>query len=184
MRHYFGWRRAALVGAGALLIAASVTAARAITDTKFKYTTPQVGYVPINNMAMVPVDSTVANAYSNPAGGGLTNSVGTGCFNTSVHLPNGALINQLVVWYQSGAASDPAVSLIRTTNSSGASVLLVSQSIPNDAAARRQANFPVTASAESTVDNSKQSYGFQVCLGMGDQFYSARIRYTYTSAGD
>jgi len=184
MRHYFTWPRAAVAVAGALLVAASVKGALAITETSYNYTNPQVGFFSINAMAMSPADTNSANFYAiGPGTATMTVGNDTSCFVTGVNLPNGAIINQLAVWYTGSASSGNAgVTLVRSSND-GTNVFLVAQDLTSQSGQRRQASFSITASPESTVNNASFSYGLGVCVNLGDAFHAARIRYTYTNAG-
>jgi hypothetical protein len=90
--------RIALVAAGGLFTALALGGvAQAITDTVFKYSTAQTGYLTIDAVAMAPMNTAAAANYINHPGGPLENfSNDLSCFGTGVNLPQGATITALI----------------------------------------------------------------------------------------
>jgi hypothetical protein len=178
--------RSATVVAGSLLALVSIGgAAQAITDTIFKYSAPKTGYFTIDAMAMAPDGTSSADDFSITWATGLFTSTNGPCFNSGINLPNGAHITAIVVFYKSAATSDLDVTVLRKKLSDGTANTLAGQAIPDDSDARAFASIPLSSTpANLVIDNAHYSYGFGVCLGDGDTFYAARIRYTYSNAGD
>jgi hypothetical protein len=177
-------RSAAMISASILVAAAILGAAQAATDTIYRYSTPKTGFLGIDNMALIP-DSDNALAYQNNWDTGLRPRMGeNGCFNAGVHLPHGAIIARLVVFYRSAAdATVPRAYLLRKEFSTGTSQQVGFSALP-DAATRTSYDVSLD-DALATVNNSRYSYGFGICLeNSGDTFYAARIVYTYEHAGD
>src|SRR4051794_25879480 len=97
------WRIAIAAAVGT---AALIGTAQAITDTTFTYSTPRTGFLGINPTALASLDS--SNAYSNTVVQ-LTTTGSPSCFGTGINLPQGAKVVTIVVWYKSGAGTDPIV---------------------------------------------------------------------------
>jgi hypothetical protein len=185
MNKLFTFPRSATVAAGSLLALALIGGtAQAITDTIFKYSAPKTGYFTIDSMAMGPDGDVAANDFNISWGVGLTTSSNS-CFNTGVNLPTGATITAFVVFYKSAAASDLDVSVFRKKLSDGTLNTIAGQAIADDSDTRVSASVLLSSTPVNLViDNVHYSYGFGVCLGAGDVFHAARVRYTYTNAGD
>lgn len=167
---------------GALLVSGT---AQAVTDTVFQYSAAKTGYYSISPMSL---------AFAGDGGNAdkaffiQTNSVVRptygGCFLTGVNLPQGAVIKQLSVWFDTGASPNFIPSLTRLNFATGSLDLLAIANVGSNTPARKQINLAVTNASFGTVDNATYSYGFQVCIGPNDAFYAARIMYTFTNAGD
>ncbi len=91
--------RFALVTIGSLLAAVSLSGvAQAVTDTIFRYSTAKIGYFGIDAMALAPQNSHAASQLSSNWDAVAGASVSAdGCYNSGVHLPQGATITQLAV---------------------------------------------------------------------------------------
>jgi hypothetical protein len=172
--------RVAVTGVAATI--AVIGAAQAITDTAFRYSSPQVGYFSINPMAMTADSSTVVydrgpSSISHDVGG-------AGCFGTGVNLPQGARMATLAVWFTSDNQDDPTFSIERQRLSDGALVTVAAVTGVDDSQTRQLATVTIESDV-GTIDNSRYSYAFRFCPGsFVDSFRSARIRYIYRNAGD
>jgi len=171
------WRIAFAAAAGT---AALIGTAHAITDTAFTYSTPKLGFFSIHPRALSPNTNTMGYIISTNQA--QISGTSTGCFATAVNLPQGAKVETIVTWYASGAGQTPTVGLFRQHQSDGVSdgynVALLSNT-----GARVQNTINVAGNL--TIDNSAYSYEFHFCPASSDNiFYTARIKYTYTNAGD
>ena len=174
------WRVAV---AAVVATTAVIGAAQAITDTAFRYSTPQVGFFSINPVAMTSDSS--AMDYARDALALTREGGGSACFGTGANLPQGARMTTLAVWFKSDdIGADPTFSIVRQRHSDGALVIVAEGTGVDDTQLRKQA----TATIESdlgTIDNSTYSYAFRFCpFAIQNQFLGARIRYTYRNAGD
>ena len=173
------WRvgLAALVG-----VTVIIGTAHAITDTAFVYSAPKTGYRTLNPGDLAPgyQDSQYSMSPS-------TLIHGTGpCYLAGVHLPQGAKIKQVAVWYQnkSDNLNPPHFRLYRFGLSNGVEHLVASRYMDDNSNTRKVAAAAPLESV-STVDNGHYRYTLMVCLEtVGNQFYGSRITYTYTHAGD
>jgi hypothetical protein len=183
MQAYLTLRNAVMAAVVGILIALSWTGvAQAVTDAVFRYSAPKTGYFAIDVMAMSP--SSDNSDYHNDWELLRTVSGGLSCFNAAVNLPSGATITGLAVYYQSAAATNPDFHLRRHAFTDGQTNIIAAKAVLNDTNQRTVANVPIDA-AFAVVNTTQYSYGFGVCLGSPtDAFYSARIRYTYYTAGD
>jgi len=166
-----------LAAAAAALFASALPAA-AITDSKFQYSTDQLGFYSISPMDMSPDGSNTAakSWFSSWYGAALT---GDGCFQTGVHLPTGAKIVEVRVWYTKSAHVD----FYETKLADGSSNDVVSESY-GDGTGTTRASGTTTLAVPVTVDNRNLLYGFGVCLDPGEVFQGARFYYKYNTAGD
>ncbi len=107
------------------------------------------------------------------------------CFGTGVNLPEGAKMTTLAVWYQSDdVGADPEFSIERQRHSDG-TLETVAHVVGQDDSQTRKLATVTVASTVATVDNQRYSYAFRVCpIAIQNVFRSARIRYTYSDAGD
>jgi len=174
-------RHMATFALGALAIVLLGGGAHAVTDTIFKYTNPRTGFFTIDPMALsADTDSrTYTTDYQNG------NISGTGCFNTGVNLPNGAIVTALTVWIASGAGTDPNFVLLRRDLGTGnADVLLNHVNVHDDSTARTAHIFKFANNTGVKADNT-HTFAFAVCLPDATNFFlGARVAYTYTTAGD
>jgi hypothetical protein len=176
-------RNAAMISASIVVAAAILGAAHAATDTVFRYSSPQVGYFAIDNTDLSP-DGTNSLAYFNEWDIAISPDDGQACFNTGIHLPQGAVINQFRVFYEGGAGSDkPFVTIQRKPYTTGINEPVAEQDLQTSAT-RAAMNITLNTS-RTKINNASFSYGFGICLrNQNDKFYAARIRYTYETAGD
>jgi hypothetical protein len=172
------------LAAGVVTIGVVCSAAYAVTSPTFKYSEPQTGYYAIDRMAMAPDNEASANNYNNQWSNNLNTGAGSPCFNTAVHLPTGAVIKKVTVWYESSVVgTGPAVYLMRHRFSNNQQEIVANVTISDGAGTRKAADVPGRA-ALATVNNLAFSYGFGICINSNSAFYAARIEYTYNKAGD
>lgn len=180
MTKYLTSCNAAFFAAGGFIAALFLGgAAYAITDTAFNYSTPKTGYLAIPTAAFVARYN--SDVYSN-FGYVLTTSSSTHCFSAPVNLPQGAKMTALAIWYAKNDSDAVAVTLSRQKLSDG-TLDTISTLVPvNTSGVRKPANVNITTL--QGVDNLHYSYFIEACVSKTEQFYSARIAYTYTDAGD
>lgn len=102
------------------------------------------------------------------------------CFSVGINLPHRATITNFVVWYKGGSMQPLSVQLVRSKldeemhNEIAYGVLA-------DKSALRKRQALVVAAANALVDNSRYTYGINLCMWPdGARFYGARVTYTYT----
>jgi hypothetical protein len=171
---------------GLVLALAFPGAAKAITDTNFRYSAPKTGYLTITAAAFTPGVS--ASAYINNGAVISPSTTNLTCWYAPVNLPHGATMSQLALWYVSESPDLVIIQLIRRTLANAAEGQIVSESAPASGGLYRRASYPITG-AMQTADNARHGYYIRMCLqydgsGSSPQYHGARITYTYTSAGD
>ena len=173
-----GSRLLASAATGFVAAIAMGATAVAITDSDFLYSPPKTGYYSIHPMEMTPEGNIAPPDYQPlPPGSDA-------CFSTGVHVPQGARITQLAVWYTSPTASDPSFSFVRDNLTDGStSSVIQSVNITDNSGVRKLAIIPLVGGF-TLVSNTGFSYGFGTCPGEGGRFEGARIAYTFTNAGD
>ena len=133
-------------------------------------------------MDLAPLNNNTAPNYDNSISG-LFKLLQNGCFGTGVHLPNGATITAVKVWYASGATGNPIVTLRQALFSNfGVTNVIASRTLMDNSGIQKVAN--LTLPEPHKVDNASGVYALQACLTPDDTFYAARITYTYETAGD
>jgi hypothetical protein len=170
-------------GLAAGIVAAIVLSgvAYAITGNAFIYSRAKPGYFSIHPASLAPFNDTISYQSSS---GPPAQVQANGCLTTGVHLPDGAKITGLSVWYAANTVGGVGFSLFRDTPSNGTDAYLVFGS-SDDASGNRVGKLFSISRALATVNNKAGSYGFGVCPVNNTQiFYGARINYTYTTAGD
>ena len=173
------WRitAAAIVG-----VIAAIGTAEAITDTAFIYSTAKTSWVSINPSDLAP-DQNGVSYHITPAELFVTATT-TSCFEGGVHLPQGATITQVAVWFRSSVGSDISVALDRMSLVDGILATVAVASPHDDSNFRKQINI-VPQAANAVVNNGLYRYSFVVCPNsIANAFYGARIAYTFKSAGD
>jgi hypothetical protein len=161
--------------------------AQAITDTVFQYSPPKTGYFGLSPMAFAPADSTTANSYNNVAPNSVTAGAG-GCFSAAVNLPQGAAINQFVAWFSAIGSQVNEYRIYRTRVTDGAAdtiAFINATGLGGGTGTRTQTGVNVANTPTAMVNNALYLYGASICVGNGNtSFHGARIRYTFTNAGD
>jgi hypothetical protein len=174
-----------LVGgfAAALFIAGT---AHAITDTIFKYSAPKTGYLPVPAAAFGPANSSGQYNFENEAEYARPATNNETCFKAPVNLPQGATMSVFSLWY----ATDGGTGIVRLfrAGDTGGLDQLFSKPIPDngDLNSRAVITTKTFGGAMATIDNRAYSYWLFTCLtnGMDSIILSARITYTYSTAGD
>jgi hypothetical protein len=159
-------------------------AAKAVTDTTFRYVPPQVGHIQIPPAAMVAQDS--GAGYLN-TGWSLNGTAAVlTCFYAPVGLPHGAKMTQLTAWYQNPNPDtvDLAIKRHRVLDGKAADVIAKSLGDSGDDQ-RKIVTFPINNSELRLVDNNRFIYYLRLCMNGSNAtvFYGARVTFTYTSAG-
>jgi hypothetical protein len=174
--------RGQLIAATALLATVFLGGtAEAITDTVFKYSTVQTGYLTVPAAAFVSESSADQFAQNGvtiqPA---TTNTL---CMDAPVNLPEGAKMTTIGVWYATNGGL-MQVQMFRQNLSTGTNVTLARRVLADTAGSRAQANLAVTGAGQ-IIKNEAFSYDLNFCTqgATANKFYSARIRYTYSTAG-
>ena len=173
--------RSAVIAASAALAAiGSVGIAHAISSNIFQYNTPHTGYLSLSPYAFAPGTSATASNYSM---GSKLAVAQPGCFVSNVILPDGAQIKGFTSWSSGQTGGSVAVTLQRTNVSTGQSSAIADASLQNSSGTRTATNG--TVGPGSVINNQHYVYELLVCLADSNSFfYSARIPYTYTNAGD
>jgi hypothetical protein len=157
-------------------------AAYAISAAGFRYSAPQTGYLVIGAAAFVPQLSTTT--YTMDSGLSLAAS-SSGCFAAPVNLPHGAKITQVAMWYSK--TDVPGGFLLQrvalTDPPSSATVIAEIAPLPTGGVIKSAA-VNVTNAPLQTVNNTRYAYAIAQCVSQTETFIGARIKYTYTSAGD
>lgn len=187
MKKRINWRAVVVPASTAVLVALLLSgAANAITDTVFRYSTPQTGYLALPANVFTPLDDSTAYSVTNRSQLRLDTD-DFACFVTPVNLPQGADMTNLTVWYQNQSAT-LAVSLLRNTNLDIPDGFkeLARRNLPRgDASVRQEANRSIAGAA--IVDNKDNHYWLEYCARNAFTdgiLQSVRITYTYKNAGD
>jgi hypothetical protein len=174
--------RGHLIAATALLATVFLGGtAEAITDTVFKYSTVQTGYLTIPVSAFVPESS--ADQFGQNGVSIQPVTTGLLCMDAPVNLPEGAKVTTIGVWYATNGG-DMQVQMFRQNLATGTNVTLARRVLADTAGSRAQANLAVTGTGQ-IIKNEAFSYDLNFCTqgATANKFYSARIRYTYSTAG-
>jgi hypothetical protein len=175
---------AAFFAAGCVVTACLIGgAAHAITDSVFRYATPQRGFLQLDPAGFIPMTNEgpgsyrifyVYNAF-------IQTAVDGACFSKSVELPDGAKISAVNVWFETRAR----VSLYRHEPAAGGSTVMADETFHSAQTRVRPGTMSVSNPALRTVDTRNYSYALIVCLPhTDDYFFGARVNYTYANAGD
>lgn len=170
------------LASGLVAVAVISGGAYAVTDTVFKYTAPKTGYFSVSHLAMVPLQDTAA--FFNGIGGTGLTVPSTECFSAGVNLPHGAKMTQLAFVSGSITHGNPVVYLLRQKLSDGTQDIIASATNVSDTDARITRAVAIANDAKALTNNAHYAYALHLCMFNGDNFYGARIIYTYTHAGD
>jgi hypothetical protein len=175
--------RIVMLTAAAIVLLCANSGTEANADDTFKYDRAQVGWLSISPIALGPWKSTAPSGYTKSPGELATPDAG--CFGTGVYLPHGATITSAVVWYStttSGVFFE--IALHRHDLASG-EVNEFAHGIFFDHSGKRANGFMSFVDRPAAVVDQRFDYSFSYCFGGGGgKFLGARIRYTYTNAGD
>lgn len=177
-------RNAAFFAAGGFVAALFLTgAARAITDTIFKYSTPQKGYLGFPPAAFAPGNG--GNTFYNVYNDGTVLQVATNytCVNAPINLPQGAIITQVSGRYAKVNGSNALLTIVTSNDVTDAETMLLSYSLPDTNSAQVFFHRPITGAA-ARINNGSNTYWLRFCADQGNYFNNMRIAYTYGTAGD
>jgi len=174
-------RHVVIALAGILIGVVLSGAAHAIVESTYRYSTPQTGYLMVPAPAFVPQTNTVA--YSN---GAALHASTFSCFYAPVSLPQGARMSQLTTWYIKNGTTGGAEAQLQSLSPLNPAFLTAVATVllNNTSGAVKQASVDVTDPSVQTVNNAHLVYRIILCLSGEESFVSARIGYTYKSAGD
>jgi hypothetical protein len=158
------------------------SSAFAVTSTDFTYSTAKTGYLIIQPSDALPNNSTYAGGYAIQPGLACTNG---GCaFKVPIHLPQGAKIVSLAVYYSQPDAGDIYGYLDRYALSNGATAQLMGGSTSDTSNIRKAVVYRPLGGAPMTVQNNGYFYTYDLIVANTGQFYGAKLTYQYTNAGD
>jgi hypothetical protein len=154
--------------------------AYAISAAGFRYSAPRTGYLMIPAAAFVPEADTAV--YTNL--GRSLDVTGIACAVAPVNLPDGAKMTQLAMWYSKDDATETSLSLVRLLPASSTTADIATLNTHDTGGAVKPGHVSIANTALQTVSNEQSSYYLEKCLTDQERFIGARIKYTYTSAGD
>jgi hypothetical protein len=154
--------------------------AHAIVNGAFRYSTPQTGYLTIPAAAFIPAAN--GAVYTND--GNAIRTTGDQCFTTGVNLPQDAKIAQLAMWFSKNDATPVTLSLDRAELQTFNFTTVASLSPGNTGGVGKSIAMNVTDTTKQTVNNIRYMYYINHCISDQEFFVGARIKYTYTTAGD
>ena len=160
-------------------------AAQAVTDTEFRYSTNQRGYLMVPPGALVPSSNT--SQYDLQGGFKIiTNSAAQVCFYAPVNLPNGARLTALRTWYLRPAAPDVFFVNLRRIGVAGLTLEMVAGDQSTQLPVRTTYGVGVTAINDGLeiIDNRRYAYYLQYCIANDAEIYTTRVDYIYRNAGE
>jgi hypothetical protein len=181
MRSYLIARNLIAAVSGVILIGLAVSgAAYAVNSAVFRYSAEQTGYLVIPAAAFVPNNPSMV--YNNS--GAFLDSTGIAEFFASVHLPHGAKITQVAIWYSRDGVGPTGFVFRRVllTDRSTSNVALLST--PGTGGQYTMTALNITDPSVQIVNNARYAYFLELSISDQEVFYSARIKYTYKTAGD
>jgi hypothetical protein len=181
MRCHLIIRKMTTAFSGIILIGLALSgAAYAISSAAFRYSTPQTGYLTIPAAAFVPNSpSTVYNNF-----GDFLDSTGNAEFYAPVHLPHGAKITQVAIWYSRDGVGPTGFAFRRRSLPDNVSSNVALLSTPSTGGQYTVTALNITDPSVQIVNNARYAYFLDLNMSDQEEFYSARIKYTYNSAGD
>jgi hypothetical protein len=174
----------ALTAASGLLLGALVVggAAQAITESAFRYSDAQTGYLSIPAAGFVSLASTYAYPFDNFVDLRPTTNNGI-CFGAPVNLPQGAKMSKLAAWYGNSGGTLSLRMLRRGPEHWFDQIATVS--LPNTGSIGVYTMSTTNIQKKEVVDNRHFSYHLEYCaIGMNTVLAKVRVTYTYESAGD
>jgi hypothetical protein len=160
-------------------------AAQAVTDTEFRYSTNQRGYLMIPAAALVP--STNTSNYSRTGGYRITTTaVAQVCFLAPVNLPQGARLTAMRTWYLRPSNPDVFFALLyRVGVTGGLTIEIVAGDQNTQLPVRTAYGGGVTAINDGMeiIDNQRYAYYLQNCFANDSEIYTTRVDYLYRNAG-
>ena len=182
MKSFTTVRTIAIAGTAAALLGLAYGIAHAITSAEFKYNKARVGYFSIGAAAFAP-EGTSPNYTTH--GGDFISTSGNDCFVTGVNVPQGATLTDFTAWVASNVNDGVSLVLTRRNLATGDKVFLAELDSFDTSSARVALNWSIDATPAAIVNNQHFSYSVSLCLAPAtSNFYSARITYRYSDAGD
>lgn len=184
MKRFFSARNIAMaIGTSALLAVAYGGIAHAITDTAFRYSKPVTGYFSFGPQALTPGNNSVADSYVIHGPDYATWQ--DGCFYSGINVPQDAKLTGFAAWIATNSADGADIILWRTNLATGSSVDISSFSTGSTGASRVALSVPINDDALAIVNNQHFHYAVSICFNVGaNYFYSGRVTYSYSNAGD
>jgi len=154
-----------------------------VTDTMFRYSTPQTRQATYPSASFLPETSNPP-AFSN-SGVSLSNAGNIGCYIAPVNnLPQGAKITSLAMFYTKNDTFNDGLFLYRKNVNDSSTLDQIASIFPaNSTGAYRKAHVDITDAALQVVDNGRYFYYFEQCVSSTEVFFGARITYTVVNAG-
>ena len=176
--------RVAMLATAIILASGELSSAsEAVTDTAFRYSTPQTGYLMLGPADFEPEKPGLQ--YSKD-GGFLIYTTGDAevCFNAPLHLPQQARFERMTMFYSRAAGAAVGANL-RRINAEGTNYDLLANPTfsPGPITVRGKVSYAANAAA-SVINNRLYNYSTRLCLTKNAAFYNLRIDYTYMNAGD
>lgn len=175
--------RIVMLTAAVVLCSGALSPAGAVTDTAFRYSTPQTGYLMLGPADFQPERSGLQ--YAKNGGTSIyTTADGEACFHAPLRLPRQTTFERVTVFY-SRAADAAVVTSVLQINAEGTNYdFLANPSLSlAPVTVRGKISYAGIAST-SVINNRLYNYSVRLCLTKNAAFYNARIEYTYTNAGD
>ena len=150
--------------------------ASAFTASKFTYANEKTGYAVIGPSDMLPAASNLTWSITED---GL---IGAGCHFATFHVPQASTLMSVSFYETEGVGAPLDLSFFRINLATGAKSDPPTPVVDPDGT--RQTFTLTLPKTWSPVNNAKYEYMLQVCHDPDGVFHGARVRYTYTSAGD
>jgi hypothetical protein len=188
MKSFPALRPLSIAAAAAALLALTYGGiAHAISSNIFQYTTAQTGYFSLSPMAFAPEGNDDAAHYTINGPFWIEKDVGalSVCMVAGLNLPDGARVTSLKAWASSDIDQAVQIRLLRANLATGTANGFAGLISHDTSQTRFAMTAAVTSGAMAIVNNEHYGYGAEVCLNSTpSRFYSARITYVYSNAGD
>lgn len=141
-------------------------------------------------MDLIPADDRVADAYgASPKELSYGVRDGQGCFDGSVHLPQGAKITSVTTYYSSAKTNfHTRIRFYRKNLAEEGGDYLITREIIDNTGTKTSVQDIIQQSV-GVIRNNVYIYSYGICLstapnGAAGNFFGALINYQYSSAGD
>jgi hypothetical protein len=178
------WRATVVAASAAVVVALFLSgAAYAVTDSVFRYSTPQTGYLAIPATAFRALDDNYDYYFENRFAlrQGTSNFA---CYAAPVNLPQGADMTVLTAWF-ANVGGTASLKLVRQLHTGFLKDLAV-RPLPATATPVNQQVSKAITDAEAIIDNQNNAYWVEYCVnnGLNAILFTVRVTYTFTTAGD
>jgi hypothetical protein len=160
---------------GILVGSLLLSVASALTASNFTYSSKKTGYQVLTPADMLKGNSGLGWTMSET---GLT---GAGCSWGPVHLPQGSHFASATFYETEGVSAPLELVIFRVNLATGGTKQVVLMPATDGS---RQSFAVAVPKTWNTIDNATYEYMLQVCHDTDGVFHGARVKYTYTSAGD